>query len=326
MKFILKKTLSKTLFSHQVVKGENDILGKKTSLKPSLLTAWILSLRFKPLIVGVGPVFVAVCLSVSYGSHFNWFLNGVIVFCVLCIQTATHFFNDVFDFLKGADSLSRKGPKRAVQTGLITPSQLFKAGVLCLFLSALGGIYLIGVGGWPIFAVGVISLALTYLYTGGPYPLAYKGLADLFVLLFFGLIPVSVVFYLNTGVWDISSFMAGLQCGLLALGLLLINNLRDEEEDRQADKKTLVVRWGRKIGAREWTVAHYLPYFICMYWFFTSPVFFLPLVLFPFSVYMHFLLYKAFETENLYGRMFAGSCLHYLLFVSLLCFSFLIGI
>ncbi|MDE0518953.1 MAG: 1,4-dihydroxy-2-naphthoate octaprenyltransferase, partial [Bdellovibrionales bacterium] len=285
---------------------------------------WCLSISFKPIFVGVGPVFIGISLSFSGWDHFSWLLNGSILFCIFCIQTATHFFNDAFDFLKGADNISRKGPKRAIQKGWLTPSQLFKGGVFCLFLATLVGGYLVWQGGWPVFCIGVVSLALAYFYTGGSYSLAYTGLADIFVLLFFGLLPVAAVFYLNTGYWDEGSIVAGLQCGFLALSLLVVNNLRDEEEDRKAKKKTLVVRWGRKFGIWEWTLAHYLPYLLTSYWFFKSVgrMAFLPFVLFPFSIYLHSLLYKAFKKENIYSRVFAFTLLHYLLFVSLLSFCF----
>ena len=274
--------------------------------------------------MGLGPVLLGICLSFPGWNEFSWLLNGAILFCVFCIQIATHFFNDAFDFLKGVDNPFRKGPKRAVQKGWLTPSQLLKAGFCCLFLAAVSGSYLVWQGGWPVFYIGIISLALAYFYTGGPYSLAYTGLADLFVLLFFGLIPVAAVFYLNTGYWDKDSIIAGFQCGFLALSLLLVNNLRDEKEDRKAQKKTLVVRFGRTFGVWEWALAHYLPYLFSIYWFFKGlgVVFFLPFILFPFSGYMHYLLYKAFKKEVIYNRILALTCLYYLLFVSLLSFGF----
>ena len=286
---------------------------------------WFLSIRFKTLTVGFGPVLIGVSLSFSGWDLFPWLLNGAILFCVFCIQIATHFFNDSFDFLKGADDFYRKGPKRAVQKGCLTSSQLFKGGFFCLALATLVGAYLVWQGGWPVFFIGVISLALAYFYTGGPYSLAYTGLADLFVLFFFGLIPVATVFYLNTGYWSVGSIVAGLQCGFLALSLLLLNNLRDEQEDKKAQKKTLVVRFGRKWGIWEWTLAHYLPYLLTYYWFFKGVgwMVFLPFFLFPFSIYLHSLLYKAFKNEIIYSRALALTCLYYLLFVSLLSCSFL---
>ena len=286
--------------------------------------AWFLSIRFKPLIVGIGPILLALCLSSP--RPFPFLLNGVVIFCVLCIQIATHFFNDALDFLKGADNVSRKGVKRAVQQKMISPSQLLQAGYGCLFLAALGGVYLVFQGGWLVLGVGIISLFLAYFYTGGSYALAYTGLADFFVLLFFGVIPVTVVFYLNKEYWTLSSFVAGLQCGFLALTLLIVNNLRDIKEDGQAQKKTLIVRFGKKFGFLEWTFAHYLPSVLCLYWFFKSLhlISFLPLILLPFSVYIHFYLYKALKEEELYSFVFNLNGIYYLLFVSFLSFCLLV--
>ena len=309
---------------------------------------FFLSLRFKPLILGLGPVFVGLCLSFSGGDPwclyffdgcFFWVcflwslsaldvqripnpfvLNGAAFFCVLCIQSATHFFNDAWDFVKGADSDFRKGPRRAVQKALISPSQALKAGAVLLFLAAVSGLYLVWQGGWPVFLVGVLSLALAYCYTGGPFPLSYTGLADLFVPMFFGLIPVSFVFYLNTGGWSPDSFPAGLSFGLLALSLLALNNLRDEKEDRPAGKKTLVVRWGKKWGALEWTASHFSPYVLGAWWFFEKPfVGILPFALFPFSLYIRRLLLKALKNPSFYGKVFSLTLRHYSFFLILFC-------
>ena len=281
------------------------------------------SIRFKPLLLGLGPVFVSICLFFPGGSSFSWLLNGAIVFCVLCIQIATHFFNDAEDFLKGADSPSRKGPQRGVQKKLVSPSQLRKAGFVSLCLAGLAGLYIVAQGGWLLFFLGCISLMLAYFYTGGPYSLSYTGTADVFVLLFFGLIPCLFVFYLNTGDWSGDSVVAGLQCGFLALSLLVLNNLRDREEDRQAGKKTLVVRWGAQWGKREWMGAHYLPYVLGIYWFFQSHPWAGggPLLLLPFSLYMQGLLRKTFHQESFYGKLFSCILWHYFLFVCFLCLS-----
>ena len=285
-----------------------------------------LSVRYKPLLMGVGPVLVGCVLSFSSWSGFSFLLNGLIIFCVLCIQTATHFFNDALDFIKGADSPARKGPHRPAQKGWLAPALLFKAGGACLLMAGVAGMYLVWRGGPVVFIIGVFSLALAYLYTGGLRPLAYTGLADLFVLLFFGLIPSSVVFYLNTGYWSGTSFIAGLQCGLLALSLLTVNNLRDRELDSLANKKTLIVRWGLRFGAVEWTLAHLLPCLPCVYYGIFKPgalVYLLPLALLPFSAYMCFLLRDCLKNKKPYEKLFACTLLHYLLFVLLLCAGFI---
>ena len=287
---------------------------------------WCLSLRLKPLVVGIGPVFLGWALAkwAEPLSPFNWLLNIAIVFCVILIQTATHFFNDALDFLKGADSSFRQGPKRAVQKGLIQPSQLIKAGFFFLVVAGLIGLYLVQLGGWPIFWVGFLSLFLAYFYTGGPWPLAYTGLADLFVLLFFGFLPVQLVFYLNTGYFSVGAGVAGLQCGLLALSLLVLNNLRDGEGDKRAGKKTLVVRFGRAFGMWEWGVAHSLSYLIGLWWIFKGPWLagVLPLLLLPLSIYIYRFLNKALAEGLLFSRAFSFVCLHYVAFVFLLVLLF----
>ena len=286
------------------------------------MAGWVLSLRLKPLIVGVGPVFLGVALAWFHEPEraFDGLLNGVIILSVFFIQTATHFFNDVLDFLKGADSSLRKGPQRALQKGLLSPSQLMRGGVLCLFIAGGLGVYLIQQGGWPVFWVGFLSLLLAYLYTGGPYPLAWTGLADLFVLLFFGVVPVSMVFYLNTGYFIPGAFVAGFQCGSLALSLLTVNNLRDEEVDKKAGKKTLVVRYGPAFGRGEWLLAHYMPYVVGFWWLIKGPYTagLWPLVLLPFSFWAERFLDKP-------ERLFSVVCVHYLFWTLLLFFAFFFG-
>ena len=285
-----------------------------------MFKVWILSIRIKPLLLGLGPCFVGI--SLAFPLPLSGFVNLACLLCVLCLQIALHFFNDAFDFLKGADNFSRKGPQRAAQKGFISPQQLIKAGFVCLFLATLVGAYLVTQGGWPIFFIGILSLALCYFYTGGKYSLAYLGLADPFVILFFGLIPTATVFYLNTGYWSKDGAVAGFICGLLALGFLLVNNLRDEEEDRKARKNTLVVRWGHTFGFIEWTIAHYLPYFLLSYWFFNKGylVIFIPLKLLSF--YLHFLIYKASKKPALYSKILNLTCLHYFIFISGMSFLF----
>ena len=299
---------------------------KKRGALFSAMDGWFLSLRLKPLVVGIGPVFVGTALAQYAEPHspFKWLLNLAIVFCVILIQTATHFFNDALDFLKGADSPQRQGPRRAVQKGLIPPSQLIRAGYVCLFLAGLIGLYLVQLGGWPVFLTGIISLFLAYFYTGGPWPLAYTGLADFFVLLSFGFLPVYLVFYLNTGYFDVGAGVAGLQCGLLALSLLVVNNLRDEEADSLVGKKTLVVRWGQHFGLWEGRVAIGLPYLMGLWWLFSEPrpAGFGPFLLLPLSLYICRFLSQALSVSAIFGRLFSLVCLHYMAFVLLLSLAF----
>ncbi len=276
------------------------------------------------LFIGAGPVLLGFFLSLSDKHSPLWLLNAITVFCVLCIQIATHFFNDALDFTKGADTALRQGPKRAVQKGELSVKFVLRAGFFTLALATLFGSFLVLKGGWPILLIGIFSLALAYLYTGGPYPLAYTGVSDLFVLLFFGILPCVFVFYLHTGQWSLDSFVAGSQCGLLALGPLVANHLRDVREDSFAQKKTLVVRWGMPFGIVEWSFAHYLPYLLgLIYWSVKDQIFMasLPLILIPLSFFMHRLLFKALKNPLAYKTLLGFSCLYHFLFVFLLCLS-----
>ncbi len=285
---------------------------------------WLVSIRSPLLIVGLGPVLLGISIALSQLQSVNLFLNGMIVLCVLCIQIATHFFNDALDFLKGADNPNRIGPHRMVQKRYLLPSSMMKVGGLCLILATLTGGYLVFIGGWPVFLVGTVSLALAYLYTGGPYPLAYTGLSDLFVVLFFGLIPTPVVFYLNTGYWEISTVVAGLQCGFLALSVLLVNHLRDFKEDQAAGKRTLVVRFGLSFGMIEWTIVRWIPYLLGFYWWFHQEYLtvFLPFLFLPFAFLLQCFLLKAPANPPLYNKILGLTCVYHFLFVSALIISF----
>ncbi len=290
------------------------------------LKYYLLSTRPKVLFIGLGPIILGICLSFNTQetSNCNYHLiNLALLLSVLCIQIATHFFNDAYDFLKGADSSKRKGPQRMVQKGLLSVKEALRAGFLCLFVATMAGGFLVLQSGWPILVIGAISMALAYFYTAGPYPLAYTGfLSDVFVILFFGVATMGVV-YIHTGNWSTDALIGGLQLGLLALSLLVVNNLRDEVEDRQAGKKTLVVRFGKKFGLTEWALAQYLPYLIGFYWYIQNQLSmtFLPLFLLPLSFYMHSCLIKAFHKPNNFNKVLMLCCLHHFLFTLFLSFS-----
>lgn len=286
---------------------------------------WLLSIRPFVLILGIGPVLLGFAIAFPVLQSSDWLLNGAIILCVLCIQIATHFFNDALDFLKGVDKASRKGPKRLVQMGYASPATMIKLGVVLLVVASLAGMYLVLQGGYFVLIVGLISLSLAYLYTGGPYPLATTGLSDLFVLLFFGLFPAMFTFYLNTGYWEVSTMVAGLQCGFLSLNILIVNHLRDIKEDTLAGRRSLVVRFGTSFGRIEWLVARWIPYLLGFYWIFHQKTLaaFLPFILLPFSFWLQCLLWQAATREELYNTVLIRSCIYYLLFVLLLAFGFL---
>ena len=286
---------------------------------------WVVSSRPGALFVGAGPVWLGGGISLAETGDFKVLLNGAVLLCVLCIQTASHFFNDALDFAKKADSPQRLGPKRPVQMGQLAPRQVMKAGVWCLMAAAVLGSYLVFKGGGVILGIGVLSLALAYLYTGGPWPLASSGWSDVFVLLFFGVIPVSAVYYLNTGRWSLDSVFAGLQCGFLALSLLLVNHLRDWEEDKKSGKKTLVVRLGLRFGLAQFNLVRYAPYVLSLYWAAQHKylIAFAPFCVFPLSFFISSFLWKAFKQHSLFPKVFGLTCLYHFLFTGCLLFGFL---
>jgi 1,4-dihydroxy-2-naphthoate octaprenyltransferase len=171
----------------------------------------------------------------------------------LLIQIATNLANDYYDFLKGADTTARVGPVRVTQAGLIRPSSVKRAMGLALGAALAVGVYLVWVGGWPIVAIGLASLTCAVAYTGGPFPLAYHGLGDLFVFVFFGLVAVSGTYYVQALEFPAEAFWAGAGVGALSTAILVVNNLRDIRTDAAVGKRTLAVR----IGSRA-TRAQYL--------------------------------------------------------------------
>lgn len=223
---------------------------------------WILALRPKTLTAALVPIVVATALVKALGFSVQWWISGLALLASFFIQIATNLINDAIDFEKGADSESRTGPQRVTQSGLLTRKQVMLGAGLCLAAALACGVPLVIEGGLPIVVIGLVSLALAYGYTGGPFPLAYLGLGDLFVILFFGIIAVGGTFYLHTGFYTDLVFYAGLQVGLLATVLIAINNLRDSPEDVKVGKKTLAVRFGQRFAKVEITLLCYVPFFL----------------------------------------------------------------
>jgi 1,4-dihydroxy-2-naphthoate octaprenyltransferase len=230
------------------------------------MKSWILALRPKTMTAAIVPVIVGTALVHSHGLPIVWWLSICAGFSACFIQIGTNLVNDALDFHKGADTETRTGPQRVTQSGLLTSKQVMTGAVICFLAATALGIPLVIHGGWPIVAIGVVSIALAYGYTGGPYPLAYKGLGELFVILFFGLVAVMGTFYLHAGFVDQASFVAGLQVGFLATVLIAINNLRDAPQDALVAKKTLAVRFGLTFGRIEIAFFVVAPFALGFYW------------------------------------------------------------
>jgi 1,4-dihydroxy-2-naphthoate polyprenyltransferase len=213
--------------------------------QPSKLQIWLLAARPKTLPAAAVPVMVGTAVALSE-EVFRFGPALAALLGALLIQIGTNFANDVFDYKKGADTGERLGPMRVTQAGLLAPGQVLAGMWLTFGLAALIGLYLITVGGWPILVVGLLSILSGIAYTGGPFPLGYHGLGDLFVFIFFGLVAVGGTYYVQAGAVSPAAYGAAVPVGLLATAILVVNNLRDIETDRAAGKKTLAVRFGAR--------------------------------------------------------------------------------
>jgi 1,4-dihydroxy-2-naphthoate octaprenyltransferase len=209
----------------------------------SNIIIWLEAARPKTLWASVAPVVIGVAMAYADGG-LDLLVAILTLLSAMMIQIGTNYANDYYDYKKGADTTERIGPVRATAAGLVKPVVMRRAFVIAFTISVLTGLYLIGHGGWPILIVGVLSILLGILYTGGPFPIGYKGLADGFVLLFFGPVAVGGTYYLQMLDINLNVILAGLSPGLISMALLSVNNLRDIHTDKKAGKKTLAVRFG----------------------------------------------------------------------------------
>ncbi len=220
-------------------------------MPPSKAQVWFLAARPKTLPAAVSPVLIGTALAWTDGG---FYAPAALAACIgaLLIQIGTNLANDYFDHQKGTDTEERLGPMRVTQAGLVTPSATRMATIIVFILALLVGMYLVWRGGWPIVIIGLLSIIFGIMYTGGPYPLGYTGLADLFVLVFFGPVAVGGTYYVQTLTITNTAIIAGLAPGFLSVALLTVNNLRDIDGDRKANKKTLAVRFGRSFAIAEY--------------------------------------------------------------------------
>jgi len=222
---------------------------------PSFLSIWIAAARPRTLPAAVAPVLAASALAWRDGDFALFPALACLAFALL-IQIGTNFANDYYDFVKGADTAERVGPRRAVAAGLVAPATMKRAMIGVFIAAFLIGLTLLGYGGWPLFTIGVASIVCGVAYTGGPYPLGYNGLGDVFVFIFFGLVAVGATYYVQTGVITPEAWIIGAGIGALAANILVVNNYRDAETDAKAGKRTLVVRFGKKAARVQFVAAH----------------------------------------------------------------------
>ena len=209
-----------------------------------------LASRPKTLVASVLPVVLGSHLAFTQSSSIDIVLLSSIILSVLCIQVATNFFNDSLDNLKGADNADRIGPKRMVSSGQIPSQSLIIAGITFVVMAITFSLPIVAARGLPIIFIGIISLILSYCYTGGPWPLAYKGLGELFVFLFFGLLSVLGSYFLFTKEIYFLLTLPAISIGLLSTAVLNLNNMRDYQNDKKSNKNTIVVKIGLKAAKR----------------------------------------------------------------------------
>jgi len=233
----------------------------------SKLRVWVLAARQKTLWAAVAPVLIGTAMAFEdRAGHWPSALAALVG--AVLIQIGTNFANDYFDFKKGADQHERLGPTRMTQAGLIKPHSMRTATIIAFSLVLLVGIYLVWRGGWPIAIIGLLSILFGIMYTGGPYPLGYHSLGEVFVLIFFGPVAVGGTYYVQA--LDINSIvlLAGLSPGLFSVAILTVNNLRDVESDKLTGKKTLAVRFGKTFARVQYllsiVIATLLPVFFCL--------------------------------------------------------------
>jgi len=226
---------------------------------PGARAAWIAAARLRTLPAAVVPVAVGTaCAAASGGVALGPALAALAG--ALAIQIATNFANDVFDAERGADGPDRVGPLRAVSAGLISAAAMKRAMIAAFGVAALFGIYLAAVAGWPVIAIGVASVASGIAYTGGPWPLGYHGLGDVFVLAFFGFVAVCGTAFVQLGHVPDLAIAAAVPVGALATAILVVNNVRDRASDERAGKRTLAVRLGRRGALIEYVALVALAY------------------------------------------------------------------
>ena len=227
------------------------------------MNAWMIAIRPKTLTASLAPILMGMTLALNEGFT-NFPVLALIILTALSIQVGTNLTNDDFDFLKGVDTAEKKGSVKVLQKGWVTIQAMRKAIVMVFGAALLGSCYLIFKGGWPIAVISALSILFAITYTAGPWPLGHLGLADPIEFIFFGPIAVGATYYLIAGAWPLYVTLAGLIPGFLSLAILAIDNLRDYETDKAADKKTLCVRFGTSFGQFQ--------YYACVFLGFAVPL------------------------------------------------------
>jgi 1,4-dihydroxy-2-naphthoate octaprenyltransferase len=298
----------------------------------SRVATWLLAIRPKTLSLSIAPVMVGTALAWSQTGRLAWGPLLATLVAALSIQIGTNLHNDAADFERGADGPDRLGPDRVTATGLLSASAVRWGSHLSFALALALGIYLVLIGGWPILALGLASLAAGYAYTGGPAPLAYRPVGELFVFLFFGLGAVAGTYWLQVGAGSMEAgsgagltvaLLAGSALGLPAAAVLIVNNYRDRDGDRRVGKNTLAVWLGRPAIRWLYALAMLSPPLLSLP-LLAGPSSLLPWLALPLAVVLVRQLWRAPIDAGL-NRMLANTARWQLLFALLLSVAFVFG-
>ncbi len=225
---------------------------------------WILAARPKTLVAGISPVIIAIGLAIKDGV-FNWYLSLICLLIAMLLQIVSNFANDYFDYKKGSDTPERLGPQRAVAEGWVTPKQMIVASLVVLAVACALGMVLMWLVDWRLLFVGIAVAVSAIAYSGGKYPLAYIGLGDVCVLLFYGIVPVVFTYFVQSSTFTTEAFVCGLAIGLVSTNILVSNNYRDYELDKKAGKKTTIVIFGKKFGEYFYLINGIIAVVLCQY-------------------------------------------------------------
>jgi len=285
--------------------------------------AWIYAIRLKTLTVAFISVLVGSALA--WSPDFSWGIALLMLICAFLIQIGANLINDAADAKTGVDTKERIGFPRATQMGWLSYTEVHRAGLFCFAAAFVCGIPLIIHGGWIILVLLILSIAAAYGYTEGPYPLAYNGLGEVFVIVFFGFVCTSVPYYLQMGEFNDQTWLAGAQTGLLATVLIAINNARDIQADRRVKKRTLAAQLGILFAKLEIVVCLFIPLLATPLWgFLGRPVAaFLPISLFPLAtVIANGIMHH--PPGKIYNNYFVLSAIYHLVFGLLLTIGILL--
>lgn len=304
--------------------GQKISLAAESDKGISTLKAWFLATRPRTLPVSIPPILIGATLA-SQTVELKGILILFALLCALGIQIGANVINDALDFKTGADGEGRLGPQRMTQGGFLSYKQVLTGGLLSLAFAMLCGIPLMMAGGWPVVFLLCLSAACAYLYTGGPFPLAYTGLSDLFVLIFYGWVGTGIVYYVQTGTYTWNCFLASTQIGFLAIVPHAINNLRDHREDARVNKRTLAVRFGASFSRWEISIFSCAAFALGLVWLREGYLFmaFLPLCSLP-LVIKNVKAIWATEPSRAYNEFLAKSALCSLVFSCLLAIGILL--